>query len=136
MSIILLTFDPHRDLEAWGDHVSLEQGQEPEEALCITRKRNPTLDPPCYVIPLDNLFKFCAPANAHEEFALVESCIEIAKVLGCPTDKRSLSRISMFVQDNIDKVTELKPFQGKGRVIGEAEGTLNGRSFSSEVRAY
>ena len=136
MSLILLTFDPHRDLKCWGDHVSLEPGAEPVEALCLARKRDLSLKPACYVIPLDNLFKFCAPANAHEEFSLVSSCMAIANILQCPTDKQSLSRISMYVQDNIDKVTELKPYQGKGRVIGEAEGTLNGKSFTSEVRAY
>lgn len=136
MSIVLLTFDPHRDLKSWGDYVSLEPGQEPVEALCIARKRDLSLKPACYVIPLDNLHKFCAPADAHEEFALVESCMAIAEILECPTDRQALAKISMYVQDCIDKVTELKPYQGRGHVIADVEGQLNGKAFTGEVRAY
>jgi len=132
-SIILLTFEPHRDLKCWGQHVSLNQGEEPVEALCIARKRDATVKPACFVIPLDNLFKFAAPADAGEEFELVRSCYAIAQVLGCPTDKQGLMRLAMYVQDNIDKVFNLRPYNGKGRAVGHAEGKLNGKSFTSEV---
>ena len=131
--ILLLTFDPHRDLKCWGQHVSICQGDEPVEALCIARKYDSTIKAACYVLPLDNLFKFAAPANADEEFELVRSCHVMAEVLECPTDKQSLMRLAMYVQDNIDKVFSLKPYQGKGSVVGEVEGVLNGESFTSEV---
>jgi len=134
--IVLLTFSPHRDLKCWGQHVSIKQGDEPVEALCIARKYDSTIKAACFVLPLDNLFKFTAPENAEEEFALVQSCRGMAAVLECPTDSKSLMRLAMYVQDNIDKVFDLKPYDGKGRVVGEVEGQLNGESFTSEVTVH
>ena len=136
MSILLLTFDPHRDLKSWGEYVSLEQGERPTECLVLARKHDSTLKPAAYVIPLNNLFKFIAPDDAEEEFELIRACNEIAQVLECPTDREALMRIAMYVQDNVDKVYNLKPYDGQGELIGAAEGKLNGESFTSEVRLY
>lgn len=133
---MILTFDPHRELKSWGQHVSLEQGEEPTEALCLARKKDYSLKPAAYVIPLENLFKFAAPEDKREEFELLESCFAIAEALDCPKDSGALSKIAMYVQDSIDKVFNVKPYQGKGRKIADVEGKLNGKSFTSEVASH
>ena len=135
-NILLLTFDPHRDLKSWGQHVSLEPGEKPVECLCIARKNEFSLKPAAYVIPLNNLFKFAAPENQQEEFDLLQSCINIANILGCPKEKKDLMRIAMYVQDSIDKVFTLKPYMGEGKAIADVKGTLNGKEFTSEVTAH
>ena len=94
------------------------------------------MKPAAYIIPLDNLFKFCDPETREEKFELVGTCLNIANILECPTKPEDLCKISMFVQDHISDVLALKPYQGKGRVVGEVEGTLNGESFTSDVRMH
>lgn len=135
-NIILLTFDPHRDLKSWGQHVSLEMGQEPVECLCLARKNDRSIKPAAYIIPLDNLFKFVDPKTPQEGLELLGSCQNIAKVLECPTEQKDLIRIAMYVQDNMDKVLKLKPYQGKGKKVADVEGTFNGKSFTSDVRVH
>lgn len=136
MPITLLTFDPARDLKCWADHVSLEPGAEPEEALCIARRYERSMKPACYVVPLDNLFKFCQPESRVEEEDLIASCFNMAQILECPTEKNALIKLSMYVQDNIDKVLKLAPYSGEGHTVGEVEGKFNGESFTSQVKAY
>ncbi len=136
MSILLLTFDPHRDLKSWGQHVSLEPGEKPVECLCIAKKIDHSLKPAAYVIPLANLFKFAAPEDQQEEFELLQSCVNIANILDLPKDKQALMRIAMYVQDSIDKVFKLKPYMEKGRKIADVEGSLNGKKFTSEVTTH
>lgn len=141
-NILLLNFDAHRELKSWAENVSLEMGERPVPCLCIARKQKRSIKPAAYIIPLDNLFKFAPEdenGNRNDIQAIQDAfntCLNIAQILDCPTDSKSINNIGKYIQDNFYKVINLKPHMEKGKAIADVKGKFNGKEFTSEVTAH
>lgn len=131
-NLILLTFDPHRDLKRWMQHVKLDG--EPTECMCLARKRQCEGDA-AYVIPLNNAHKFYPETRQEVEDAF-RTAQSIAKILECPDHPETWPRLLLFIQDGLSELLAMKPAQQQRKVVGEGKLIVDGEARTFEVTEH
>lgn len=105
MSLILLTFDPHRDLQRWTQHVKLDG--ETTECLCLARKRQKPGDA-AYVVPLNSAHQWYPETRKEIQEALARAR-NTARILECPDHPETWPRLVLYIQDGLSELLGLKP---------------------------
>lgn len=95
-----------------------------------------------YLIPLDQIWVFSEDhyekinenmPNEFEDYMLAK-CMDLYELfdLGTP-DSRKLAEVAWLIQDSIDQLMKMPPLETKRKVVAEAEATINGEKFTTEV---
>ena len=69
----------------------------------------------------------------YESFML-HKCLDLYELfdLGTPSS-RQLAEVAWLIQDSIDQMMKLPPYEKRKKVVGEAEATIDGHKFATEV---
>lgn len=68
------------------------------------------------------------------ESFMLHKCLDLYELfdLGAPSS-RQLAEVAWLIQDSIDQLLKLPPIAPRRKVVGEAEATIDGQKFSTEV---
>lgn len=95
-----------------------------------------------YMIPLNQIWLFSEdhyeqvaehlPPD-YESFMLAK-CLDLYELfdLGHPSS-RQLAEVAWLIQDSIDQLMKMPPLEIQRKVVAEAQGTINGEKFTTEV---
>lgn len=96
-----------------------------------------------YVIMLDQIWiysedhydKLHAGMPETYESYMLHKCFDLYELfdLGIP-DSRKMAQVAWLIQDSIDQLLKVPPYEQKERVLGEAELTIDGQKITTEVK--
>lgn len=85
------------------------------------------------MIPLEAAFKYDEPEGTDAKEAALVQCLGIARHLGIDTNPASLAQLAMFIQDGLDDLINMPPYQEETRVVGESVLLSNGQKISRDL---
>ena len=108
--------------------VDIEYGYVRGEPAMIMSPKGPSKR--AFVVCLSAAWKY----NEHEEY-LVAASMKAVRVLGLTEDKKTAYRLSMDIQDGLDKLVSAPPKPIKEtKVIGEGNAKMGDEEFNFEIK--
>lgn len=86
-----------------------------------------------YVIPLESAYKYNEPKNEGEAMAAASGLFQIAEALKLATDNTSLLRLQEYIEEGLDDLVKMPPYNKKRNVVGEYDAVVCGNKISGEL---
>ena len=87
----------------------------------------------CAMIPLESAWKYDEPEGTAAKEAALSQVVGIARHLGIDENPRSLAQLAMFIQDGLDELIGMPPYQEERLTAGEVVLDVGGRKISRDV---
>lgn len=87
----------------------------------------------CAMIPLESAWKYDEPVGTAAKEAALSQAIGIARHLGIDENPRSLAQLAMFIQDGLDELISMPPYQEERLTAGEVVLEVGGEKVSRDV---
>jgi len=127
-----------------GGQIAAELGywdKKPAIVLKAKRSRSANKDKR-YLILLDQIWMYSEDhyeqltkkmPPTYESFML-HKCLDLYELfdLGTP-NTRQLAEVAWLIQDSIDQLMKLPPYEARRRVVAEAVASINGHTFETEI---
>lgn len=87
----------------------------------------------CAMIPLESAWKYDEPEGMAAKEAALSQVVGIARHLGIDENPRSLAQLAMFIQDGLDELISMPPYQEERLTAGEVVLEVGGEKVSRDV---